>query len=242
MTNSGGWGVFEAAMDAKTQLLGGAAQKFMDDAADEDPPRTITVTPEELDIRDGMIFLIDDPDTQMRVRDAVTSVVPSSPVIGRGAHFHPPTWQRLAFASHAAEVEVDTATGSIEVTRYVAAHDVGRVLNPQAVEQQLQGGVTMGLNVALFEGLFTDLATGLPVTDNILEYKMISIHDVPREIEIIAVERPKEYGVYGAHGIGEPPLGPPPPTIMNAVYNAVGVWVGDTPMSRDKVLAALGAV
>jgi CO/xanthine dehydrogenase Mo-binding subunit len=137
---------------------------------------------------------------------------------------------------------VDTATGSIEVTRYVAAHDVGRVLNPLAVDQQLAGGVTMGINVALFEGLFTDNATGLPLSDNILEYKMISIRDVPREIEIIAVEHPKEYGVYGAHGIGEPPLAPPPPTIMNAVYNAIGVWVEDTPMTRDKVLAALGAV
>jgi CO/xanthine dehydrogenase Mo-binding subunit len=233
ITNSGGWGVYEAAMDAKRQLLAGAAQKFL---ADEE----IEVTPEELDIRDGLVFVKEDPDTQMTVADAVTSVVPNSPVIGRGAHFHPPDWTRLAFASHAAEVEVDTVTGTVKVVNYVAAHDVGRALNPKVVEEQIQGGVTMGLNAALFEGLFVDKATGLPITDNILEYKMISIHDVPRNIEVVIVEHPKEYGVYGAHGIGEPPLSVPPPTIMNAIYNAIGAWVESTPITRSKILAALG--
>lgn len=240
-TNSGGWGVYEAAMDAKQQLQQGAAQKFMDDAANEDPPRQIEVLPEDLDIRDGFVFLQEDPEARMSVAEAVTSVVPNSPVMGRGAHFHPPTWTRLAFAAHAAEVEVDTLTGSIEVIQYVAGHDVGRVLNPTALENQIQGGVIMGLSASLFEGLFNDAATGLPISDNILEYKMISIWDVPRDITAIMVERPKEYGVYGAHGIGEPPIAVVPPTIINAVYNAIGVWIGDLPLSRDKVLSALAA-
>ncbi|MFQ5856436.1 MAG: xanthine dehydrogenase family protein molybdopterin-binding subunit [Anaerolineae bacterium] len=236
MTNSGGWGVYEAAMDAKRQLLEGAAEKFVADEVLE------KVTPEELDIRDGSVFFKEDPEIQMEVADAVGAVVPRSPVIGRGAHFHPPDWTRLAFAAHAAEVEVDTATGTVTVLNYVAAHDIGRALNPQAVEQQIQGGVTMALSHTLFEGLFIDQATGLPLTDNILEYKMISIRDVPRSIDVIMVERPKEYGVYGAHGIGEPPIAVPAPTIINAVYNAIGVWVESLPISRDKILTALGAV
>jgi CO/xanthine dehydrogenase Mo-binding subunit len=172
--------------------------------------------------------------------DAVNAVVPNTPVIGRGAHFHPPDWERLAFGSHAAEVEVDTITGSVKVTSYVAAHDVGRALNPAACENQIQGGVVMGLNHTLLEGLLYDEATGLPITDNILEYKMISIHDVPATIDVIMVEHPKEYGVYGAHGIGEPPLSIPAPTIANAIYNAIGVWVEDLPITRDKILSALG--
>jgi CO/xanthine dehydrogenase Mo-binding subunit len=172
--------------------------------------------------------------------EAVNAVVPSTPVIGRGAHFHPPTWERLAFAAHAAEVEVDTNTGTVTILNYVAAHDVGRVLNPTACENQIQGGVVMGLNAALMEGLLYDEATGLPITDNILEYKMMSIHDVPANIGVIMVERPKEYGVYGAHGIGEPPIALPPPTLANAIYNAVGVWVEDMPITRDKILRALG--
>ncbi len=241
MTNSGGWGVFEAALDAKQQLLQGAAAELVALAASEDPPRTIQVTADDLDIRDGMVFLKADPEVGMSVADAVTTVVPNSPVIGRGAHFHPPTWERLAFAAHAAEVEVDTLTGSINVTNYVAAHDVGRVLNPQALDQQIQGGVMMGISATIYEGLMYDRATGLPISDNILEYKMVSIQDVPRDITVIAVERPKEYGVFGAHGIGEPPLAVPPPTIINAVYNAIGVWIGDMPLTRNKVLAALAA-
>jgi xanthine dehydrogenase molybdenum-binding subunit len=233
-TNSGGWGVYEAAMDAKRQLLEGAAQKFADD-------EVIEVTPEELDIRDGMIFVIEEPDIQMDVADAVTSIVPNTPVIGRGAHFHPPDWTRNAFGAHACEVEVDTLIGTVKVINYVAAHDVGRALNPAAVEEQIQGGVTMGMSAALYEGLYLDEATGLPITDNILDYKMISIHDVPRTIDVILVEKPKEFGVYGAHGIGEPPLSVAPPTIANAVHNAIGVWVEDLPISRDKILAALGS-
>lgn len=240
-TNSGGWGVYEAAMDAKQQILQGAAQQFMDDAADEDPPREIQVSPEELDIRDGFVFFKEDPDVRMEVGDAVTAVVPNSSVYGRGAHFHPPTWQRLAFGAHAAEVEVDTLTGEIKVLDYAAAHDIGRALNPTALENQIQGGVLMGLSAAIYEGLFHDLATGLPISDNILEYKMISIVDVPRDVKVIMVERPKEYGVYGAHGIGEPPMALPSPTIINAVYNAIGVWIEDTPLTRDKVLAAVSA-
>ena len=64
---------------------------------------------------------------------------------------------------------------------------------------------------------------------------MPSIKDVPDKIEVILVEKPKEYGVFGAHGIGEPPMGPPAPTIANAVYNAVGVWIDDcrSPASRS---------
>lgn len=265
MTNSGGWGVYEAAMDAKRQLLEGVAARVNSErgitaglseddreeinaapsASDEVEVDTSEVsadevTAEDFEIQDGIVFLKSDPEFQLEVAEAVNAVVPNTPVIGRGAHFHPPTWERLAFAAHAAEVEVDTNTGTVTVTNYVAAHDVGRVLNPGACENQIQGGVVMGLNAALTEGLLYDQATGLPITDNILEYKMLSIHDVPRNIEVIMIEQPKEYGVYGAHGIGEPPIALPPPVIANAIYNAIGVWVEDLPISRDKILSALG--
>lgn len=265
MTNSGGWGVYEAAMDARQQMLEAIAQQVNSErginanlseadreeinaassdsgAVKVDTAELVTdaVTAEDFDIQDGMVILTSDPEVQFELAEAVNAVVPNTPVIGRGAHFHPPTWERLAFAAHAAEVEVDTNTGSITITNYVASHDVGRVLNPGACENQIQGGVVMGLNATLMEGLLYDEATGLPITDNILEYKMISIHDVPPNIDVIMVEHPKEYGVYGAHGIGEPPLAVPAPTIANAVYNAIGVWVEHLPLTRDKVLSALG--
>jgi CO/xanthine dehydrogenase Mo-binding subunit len=137
------------------------------------------------------------------------------------------------------EVEVDVSTGSVRVTRFVAVHDVGRAINPFAVEQQIEGGVVMALGAVLTEELLLDEAMGLALNPNMLDYRIPSIQDVPEPIEIILIERPKKYGVFGAHGIGEPPMSPPAPAVAAAVYNAVGVWMDSMPITRAKLLAAL---
>jgi xanthine dehydrogenase molybdenum-binding subunit len=238
-TNTAGWGIYEAGMDARRQLLEYGAQLFVENAAEEDPPRTIEVTPDMLDVREGQVFFRDDPTITLPVNQVVQ--FSTGPIIGRGVHIQDPRFTRTAWATGIAEVEVDTVTGSVTVTRYVSAHDVGRVLNPFALEQQVEGGAIMGLGAALTEEILVDEATGLPFTDNMLEYKALSILDVPKTIDAVFVERPKEYGVYGAHGIGEPIMGPPGPAVSNAVYNAIGVRIADLPITRDKVLAALKA-
>lgn len=238
-TNTAGWGMYEAGMDAKQQLLDWGAQKFMDDAKKATPPQTITVKAAELDVVKGEVVFKADPSKKLAVRDVVA--FSSGPIIGRGVHQQDPSWERTAFYSHAAEVEVDTVTGTVKVVKYVAAHDVGKALNPFALEQQIEGGVIMGLGAALEEELLIDQATGLPLNDNILDYKALSIKDVPRTIDIILVEHEKEYGVYGAHGIGEPPINPPCAVIANAVYNAIGVRADRMPITREKIIAALKA-
>ncbi len=91
------------------------------------------------------------------------------------------------------------------------------------------------------EEMLIDKATGLPLNPNILDYKALSIKDVPRKIDVVLVEHNRAYGVYGAHGIGEPPINPPGATIANAVFNAIGVRIDDLPITREKVLAALKA-
>jgi xanthine dehydrogenase molybdenum-binding subunit len=120
----------------------------------------------------------------------------------------------------------------------VAVHDVGRVINLMGSEQQVEGGVVMSLGSTLYEELLSDNATGLPLNPNLLDYRVPSIKDVPDKIDVFFVENPKEYGVYGAHGLGEPPMGPPGPTIANAVYNAIGVWIDELPITRPRLLAA----
>jgi xanthine dehydrogenase molybdenum-binding subunit len=236
-TNTAGWGMYEAGMDAKRQLLEWGAKKFIDDAKKQTPPQTLTVKPEELDVVKGEVVFKNDPSKKLPVRDVVA--FSTGPIIGRGVHLQDPTWERTAFAAHAAEIEVDTVTGSVTVLKYVAAHDIGKALNPFALEQQVEGGVIMGLGAALQEELLVDEATGLPLNDNILDYKALSIKDVPRTIDVVLVETGKEYGVYGAHGIGEPPINPPCAVIANAVYNAIGVRVDQMPITREKILAAL---
>lgn len=238
-TNTAGWGMYEAGMDAKRQLMEWGAQLFVKNAASESPAREIEVAPEELDVKEGFVFFIDDPETRVPVSQVVT--FSPGPIIGRGVHVQDPTWYRVALATHAAEVEVDTVLGTVKVLRYVAAHDVGKALNPFALEQQIEGGVGMALGAALTEEMLVDEATGLPINDNILDYKALTIKDLPQKIDIILVEHAKEYGVYGAHGIGEPVMGPPGPTICNAVFNAIGVRVDSLPVTRDKILAALQA-
>ncbi len=239
MTNSGGWGMYEAGMDARRQLLEWGARRFVTNAAAATPRQTITVTPEELDVRKGDIFFKNDPNRKIPIRDAVQAS--GGPILGRGAHQPIPGFFRTAHYAQAAEIEIDTMTGTITILKYVAAHDIGKALNPFLLEQQIEGGVVMGIGAALTEELLTDHATGLPLNDNILDYKVMTIKDVPRTIDVILVEHPKAYGVYGAHGIGEPPINPVGAVIANAVYNAIGVRVDDMPITREKILAALKA-
>ncbi len=234
-TNTGGRGMYEAATDAKNQILQYAADRLVSDAARRN--EQIQVSASNLDIRDGEVFMTADPATRLDVGAVVQSA--GFPILGRAVYRQDTDWQRTAWASHAVEVEVDTLTGTVTVTRYVAAHDVGRAINPFALEQQIEGGVVMALGAVLGEELLVDTATGLPVNPNMLDYRAPSILDVPDEIEVILIEHPKAYGVYGAHGIGEPPMAPGAPAVAAAVYNAAGVWMDSMPIARDKLLTEL---
>jgi len=236
-TNSGGWGVYEAAVDAKNQMLAWAALKFIADAKAATPSVTLTVKADDLDVAKGEIFMKADPTKKMLVNAAVTAA--ANPIMGRGAHIHETTWERGAHAAHAVEVEVDTVTGSIKVLKYVAAHDVGKAVNPMGVEQQIEGGVIEAISAALFEENLVDNSTGLPLNDSILDYKIVTIKDIPRTIDVIIVENAKAWGVFGAMGIGEPPMNGAAPAISNAVFNAVGVRLESQPFTRVKLLAAL---
>lgn len=237
-TNTGGRGIYEAAMDAKRQILQHAADKFVDDAKRQN--QEIQVTADQLDLRNGEIIMKSDPLKRLTLEAVVQSY--GLTILGRGAYKQDTKWHRTAWASHAVEVEVDTRTGSVEVVKYVAAHDVGRAINPFAVEQQIEGGVVMALGAVFGEEMLADASTGLPLNPNMLEYRAPSILDVPETIDVILVEKPKAYGVFGAHGIGEPPMSPPAPAVAAAVHNAVGAWMEHMPITRDKLVAALKTV
>jgi CO/xanthine dehydrogenase Mo-binding subunit len=234
-TNTGGRGMYEAAMDAKRQVLESAAQKFAEDATKKN--QQFQVTRDQLDLKKGVVFLKSDPSQKKTLEEVVRRS--GMPILGRAIYRQDNDWERTAWASHAVEVEVDTGTGSVQVTKVVAAHDVGRAINPFALEQQIEGGVVMALGAVFTEELLIDAATGLPLNPNMLDYRVLSIQDAPEDIEVILIEHPKAYGVFGAHGIGEPPMSPPAPAVAAAVYNAVGVWMDRMPITREKLLAAL---
>jgi CO/xanthine dehydrogenase Mo-binding subunit len=234
-TNTGGRGIYEAAVDAKRQILEYAARKFMDDAKRKN--QQLQLKPEELDLKNAAVFIRATPAQKMTLDDVMSFAGTS--ILGRSIYRQDNDWERTAWAAHAIEVEVDTGIGSVHVKKVVAAHDVGRALNPFALEQQIEGGVVMALGAVLTEELLIDSATGTPLNPNMLDYQPLTIEDFPEDIEVVLIEKPKAYGVFGAHGIGEPPMAPPAPAVAAAVYNAVGVWMDHMPITRDRLLAGL---
>jgi CO/xanthine dehydrogenase Mo-binding subunit len=236
MTNTGGRGMYEAGIDARNQALDWGAKKFNDNFSKATPPVATRVTAADLDLVDGKVFIKSDPKQTIGLSDVVQ--FKATAIVGVANYLQPTNWEQAAFAAHAAEVEVDTVTGTVKITRYVAAHDVGKAFNPFSIRQQVEGGVVMATGAVLTEELLIDKATGLPLNPNLLDYRPLSIKDAPLA-EVIIIEKTKAYGTFGGHGMGEPPMGPPAPAIVNAVYNAVGAWVTDMPLTRDKLLAAL---
>lgn len=137
------------------------------------------------------------------------------------------------FLAQAAEVEVDCETGRVQVLQLSTVYDVGRALNPTAVEGQIQGAVIMGAGFALTEQLKYD--QGRLLNSNFLDYRLLTACDIP-ELKVILLEQPDPEGPFGAKGVGEWALVPTAPAIANAVYDAIGVQVHDLPITPERVL------
>ncbi len=135
-----------------------------------------------------------------------------------------------------AEVEVDVETGVVKVLRLVCANDVGRAINPMAVEGQIEGGAQMGLGYALTEELI--VRNGKVLNPSFLDYRVFTSADMP-SIETIIVETDDPTGPFGAKGVGEMGGTPTAAAIANAIYDAVGVRLTELPMTPERVLAAL---
>lgn len=140
------------------------------------------------------------------------------------------------FCTQAAEVEVDTETGVIRVVKVAASADVGKAINPMTCEQQIEGGVVMGLSNGIFEGFTYD--HGRIQNASLADYKVATIQDMPEILPII-VESVHSEAPFGAKGIGEPAAAATPPAIANALFDAVGIRIPDLPITPEKVLSAL---
>jgi CO/xanthine dehydrogenase Mo-binding subunit len=145
----------------------------------------------------------------------------------------------FTFGTHLCDVEVDLDTGQVRVLRYVAAHDVGRAINPLSVEGQISGAVVQGLGMALLEEVVLD--EGINLTAGFFQYLVPTATDVP-DIEVIVLESGEGMGPFGARGIGEPPIGPPLAAVANAIRDAVGARPTVLPITPERVLACLPAI
>jgi CO/xanthine dehydrogenase Mo-binding subunit len=143
------------------------------------------------------------------------------------------------FGAQVVELEIDEVTGKAEVVEVWSAHDVGKAINPQAVEGQIHGGVVQGIGYALTESVEFD--GGRVVNPSFMDYKIPGALDVPVKIHPIIVEHPEASGPFGAKGVGEPGLVGIAPAVRNAIADATGLRIDAMPFAPERIWSALAA-
>jgi CO/xanthine dehydrogenase Mo-binding subunit len=144
-----------------------------------------------------------------------------------------------SFCAHAVELQADPDTGEVKITRYAAAHDVGKAINPTGCEGQIEGGVVMGLGLALMEELRQ--ADGKVLNPSFADYLLLTAEDVP-PIRSILVEQPASEGPFGVKGVGEPPIAPPTGAVANALAELLKTDVRRLPLTPEEVTALVRGV
>ena len=214
--------VIAAADDARRQIFALAAEQLKAKA-------------EELDLQNSEVFVKTEPSRKLPLARIVSR---AGELIGRATTN--PSFKDVegkSFAAHFAEVEVDTWTGHVRITRYVAAHDSGTIINRLAAESQIKGGIVQGIGMAFTEELITDRLTGIPINPNYRDAKVPTHLETP-EVEVIFIEHPDPFGPFGGKVVGEPPITPAVATIANAIFNATGRRIKELPITPDKILQA----
>jgi selenium-dependent xanthine dehydrogenase len=157
---------------------------------------------------------------------------PKTKPLGTGGDMH----VAFSFCAQAALCEIDMRSGEVSVQKVVAAHDVGRALNPLTLEGQIEGGIVMCIGYTLTEHYIQE--DGIPWTNVMARYKAPSITHAPNIVSHI-VEHNTAAGPFGAKGVGELPSIPTSPAITNAIYRATGVRVRSLPVDQDELLRAI---
>ena len=218
-----GWACYTAAQDIRQQMIARAAKIW--DATEED-----------VLYEDGVLKHRTDSALTKTFKEMAAQLNASGgPITGKASVN--PRGQGAAFAVHVVDVEVDPETGKVEILRYTAAQDVGQPIHPSYVEGQIQGGVVQGIGWALNEEYFLD-SEGRMVNSSFLDYRMPIALDVPL-VETLLVTVPSPGHPYGARGVGEVPIVPPPAAVANAIHAAIGVRMPALPMSPGKVQKAI---
>ncbi|MCX5799270.1 MAG: molybdopterin-dependent oxidoreductase [Proteobacteria bacterium] len=225
-----------AAKKIKAQILEVAAKLLEED-------------PASLDIKNGVVFSTKNNEKNTPLGKALRKVhYTAGGKMLMAEYFYDPANENFdkefkgnlsvsyAYGTHGVEVEVDKETGQVKILNYIAAHDVGKAINPLLLEGQIYGGGLQGIGYALGEKMIYE--KGRLMNGNFLDYKMPTAKDVP-PVQAVIIESDEQDGPFGAKGIGEPGLVPTAPAIANAIYDAVGVRIKDLPITPEKILKAL---
>ncbi|MGI9414415.1 MAG: 4-hydroxybenzoyl-CoA reductase subunit alpha [Hyphomicrobiales bacterium] len=206
--------------------------------------------PKDIDCTDETFRVVGSQDPGLAFKEVVTeALIASGTITTKGNFSAPPEYQgtvkfrgsavgpsmAYSYAAAAVEVTVDEITSKVTVDRIWVAMDCGFAINPLAVEGQIQGAVWMGLGQALSEEV--QFQNGLPVHANILDYRVPTIKDTP-PIEVEIVETIDPNGPFGAKEASEGAIACISPAVANAVANAIGLRLRETPLSPDRIMAA----
>lgn len=163
-------------------------------------------------------------------------VAAERPTADQNLQLHGIPHRIFSYGAHLACVEIDELTGKVEVKHYCAVSDCGSIINPQIVEQQIQGGIAQGLGYALSEDFIVE--NGRMATPDLSAYIIPTAMDIP-DLGTFAVELPEETGPFGLKGAGEISMDGPLPALANAVADACGVRLFRYPLTAERVLQAL---
>lgn len=224
VTMATGLAVHDAAQDVKKQLCERAARLWK-------------VEPDQVRFDDGGVDSLAQEGERLSVAEiAKKAIRTGGPIVGR-ATVNAQRNTGAGFAGLMVDVDVDTETGRVDVTRCTVFQDAGRAIHPAYVEGQMQGGTAQGIGWALNEEYVYD-DQGRLQNDGFLDYRIPVALDLPM-IEPVILEVPNPAHPYGVRGVGEASIVAPPAAIANAIADAVGVRVKTLPMSPPRVLAAL---
>ena len=185
----------------------------------------------------GVFTARDNPDKKWTFKQAGKAVTQHGSNVVATASNNPNLRPANGYALNIADVEVDPDTGKVQLLKFTAFQDVGRVVNPTQVEGQMQGGATQGIGWALSEEYVYD-DQGVLRNASLLDYRMPTALDLPM-LDTVILETPADDGPFGIRGVGEPPIIPPGGAIANAIYDAVGVRMTRLPMSPERVFWAM---
>lgn len=227
-----------AARDAKKQILNVIAAEQ-------------NINADDLDIAAESVIRKTDQTKLMSFQEAVKlaySFKYGRQIIGRGS-YNPKTSPidfrtgegnvsgSYGFEAQIAEVEVNKKTGEVTILKMWDAHDIGKAINPQSVEGQIEGSLAMGIGYTFLENLHFD-KKGRPANGNFANYRLPRTMGLP-PMETILVETNDPEGPFGAKGMGEASLLPTSAAIANAIYDAVGVRIKELPITPEKIIKAL---
>lgn len=227
---AGGAAIKKAADQTREQLLEFASRIL------EVPPSAIHVEPDE-QAGNGQLYVEGMPDKQVSIGEVAKTAEHNNwgtmaAVVSNRQTSCPP-----AYSAQFVEVEVDTVTGQIEITKAVLGNDAGTVINPTPAKGQQVGGFHRGAGYALYEATNYDESSGQMINANLADYDLLATASMPDndDVETFFAETDEPTGPYGAKGIAEPSINPTAAAITNAVYNATGVRFTEIPMRPDAV-------